>query len=136
MEIPEIIRDKLPVSIDNLETEREGILLRAIDESKVELGYETDESSLTDREKLHIGLYSSIKLARSTLDVYQESLSMEAADDVRRQYQERIQFLKEKINQLQAEFKNIAAVLKGDPNATPPCFKIEKATANDDDTST
>lgn len=135
MEIPEIVRDKLPVSIDNLETQRPGILLRSIDESKVELGYETDESSLTDREKLHIGLSSSIKLARSTLDVYQESLSMEAADDVRRQYQERIQFLKEKINQLQNEFRNIDVVLKGDPNVTPPCFKIEKATANDDDSS-
>ncbi len=135
MEIPEIIRDKLPVSIENLETERPGITLRAIEESKVELGYTKDESSFVDKEKLHIGLYTAIKLARSTFDVYQEKLSEEAADDVRRKYQERIQYLREKISQLQAEFKNIDAVLKGDPSATPPCFTIEKANADSDEDS-
>lgn len=135
MEIPEIVRDKLPTSIDDLETVRPGITLRAIDESKVELGYSTDEASFEDKEKLHIGLYAAIKLARSTLDVYQEKLSQEAADDVRRNYQDRIQYLREKINQLKAEFKNIDVVLKGDPNAAPPCFTIEKATADSNEDS-
>ncbi len=135
MEIPNIVRDKLPTSIDGLETARPGITLRAISESKAELGYATDESSFTDREKLHIALNAAIKLARSTLDVYQEKLSEEAADDVRRQYQERIQYLREKISQLQTEFNSIDLLLKGDPNSPPPCFDIHKATADSDEES-
>lgn len=134
MELTDIVRDKLPVSIENLETKRSGILLRTIEQSKVELGYSTDESELEDKEKIHIALYTAIKLARSTLDIYQEDLQEEQADDVRRKYQERISYVREKIAQLQSEFNVIDAILKGDPKATPPCFTIEKATADDDET--
>lgn len=128
MDIPDIISDRLSVTLDKLEEKRPGIMLRAIDESKAELDYTT---VTTDREKLHVGLYTAIKLCRAALDLYQEDIAQEQADDVQRQYQDRIIFLKEKIAQLQQEFQNIDALLKGDPNATPPCFDIEKAPSDD-----
>lgn len=128
MDIPDIISDRLSVTLNKLEEKRPGIMLRAIDESKAELDYTT---VITDREKLHVGLYAAIKLCRAALDLYQEDIAREQADDVQRQYQDRIIFLKEKIAQLQQEFQNIDALLKGDPNATPPCFDIEKAPSDD-----
>lgn len=128
MDIPDIISDRLSVTLDKLEEKRPGIMLRAIDESKAELDYTI---VTTDREKLHVGLYTAIKLCRAALDLYQEDIAQEQADDVQRQYQDRIIFLKEKIAQLQQEFQAIDALLKGDPNATPPCFDIEKAPSDD-----
>jgi len=128
MDISDIISDRLSVTLDKLEEKRPGIMLRAIDESEAELDYTT---VTTDREKLHVGLHAAIKLCRAALDLYQEDISQEQADDVQRQYQDRIKFLKEKIAQLQQEFQTIDALLKGDPNAIPPCFDIEKAPSDD-----
>lgn len=128
----DIIKDRLSVTVDKLEVKRSGITERAISEAKTELGYTTTD---TDLKKLHVGILASIKLCRSALDLYQEDIAEEQADDVRRQYQERIQFLREKLKQLQAEFESINARLLGDPNTTPPCFKIEKATSEESETS-
>jgi len=131
LEITDIINDRLSVTADKLETLRPGIILRLISESQTELGY--TQPPQQDLQRLHVGLYAAIKLCRAALDLYQENLHTEQADDVRREYQERIAFLKEKINQLQKEFAAIEARLIGDPSATPPCFDIEKATNDDDE---
>lgn len=131
MEISDIIHDRLSITVDKLETQRPGIVLRFIEESKAELNYDA-EDTLEELKKIHIGLHAALKTARAALDIYQEDLSEEQADDVRRQYQDRIKFLQEKIAQLQQEFTSVDVQLKGDIEATPPCFDIEKAGDSDD----
>ena len=131
MEITDIVNDRLSVTLDKLEALRSGIEARMIAEAEVQLGYDPAQE-FTDLQKLHIGLFAAVKLCRAALDLYQEDLNSEQADDVRRQYQERIAFLKEKISQLQKEFADIEARLIGDPDASPPCFDIKKATSDSD----
>jgi len=126
MQIPDIVEDRLSVTVAKLETLRPGITLRMIAEAQVALGYEAG-AEYTEMEKLHIGLAAALKLGRAALDLYQEELAAEQADEVRVQYQERVQFLREKTKQLQAEFGEIESKLIGDPTVTPPCFTIEKA---------
>jgi len=125
LNITDIIKDRLSVTVDKLEEKRPGIVDRAIEEAQVELGYASEPSA--DLEKLHVGLAASLKLARAAIDLYQEELSKEEADDVRREYIDRIELLKQKLLALEKEYSQVASQLTGDPAITPPCFKIEKA---------
>lgn len=131
MEISDVIRDRLSVTVDKLEEVRTGILARSVAEAEAELGYDPEEA-FTDLEKIHIGVYASIKLCRAALDLYQEDIQEKQADDVRVEHQERIRYLKEKISQLQAEFADINSRLVGDPEVSPPCFDIKKAGDSDE----
>jgi len=124
MEITDIIKDRLSVTLDRLESIRPGITLRAIEESKVELNLTT---TLSDLQKLQLGVYASIKLCRSALDLYQEELSTESADDISREYQERIQFLREKLAQLEKEYRQLESIIFTSPDVVPPCYKIVKS---------
>jgi phage shock protein A len=125
LELNDIIRDRLSVTVDKLEEKRPGIIDRAIQEAQSQLGYKEDPA--TDLEKLHVGLFASLKLGRAAIDLYQEDLQEEQADDVRRQYQDRIAFLKQKFEELEKELAEIKSQLTGDPGAKPPCFDIKKS---------
>ena len=130
MEIFDVVRDRLKNTVELLETERPGILSRMIEESLTEFGY-SSMYSISDLEKLRVGLRTCIKLLSSALDLYQEKVQMEQADDVRREYQDRIKFFQEKKKQFEEELKNLELRLNVS-DVKIPVFKIEKADADDE----
>jgi len=96
--ISEKVMDRLPVIAQDLEAVRTGIVDRTIQEVLADQGL---QEPLPEKEENRIADLVALRLCQAALDLYMHKVEESQADDVRERYARRIEFLQEKMRQLQ-----------------------------------
>ncbi len=112
--IAEKVRDRLPRVAADLEAVRPGILDRAVQEVLAE---ERLSEPLPEGEESRVADRVALRLCQAALDLYMDRIEEAQADDVRERYARRIEYLREKMAQLE---RNLAERARREQGGTSP----------------